>query len=77
MKDTEIRFFEVSGEVCLEKEDVICYLQQFSDDIDDDYEPTDAEWEECAYDMFEKDTIMWSYSELKRGRRMSIRKSLY
>lgn len=59
------RQFKVSGTVSVDRDEVLDYLRySYDSDIDDNYEPTDAEWEECAYDLFENDKIEWCDSEL-------------
>ena len=55
------RRFTITGKFDVDIDDVLAYL-----DIDDeDYEPTDDEWLECAREMFENDEFDWleSYVE--------------
>lgn len=55
------RRFTISGKFDVEIDDVLAYLG-----IDDeDYEPTDDEWLECAKEMFENDEFDWLESEVE------------
>ena len=63
----EIRSFRVEGEVYLDREEVIDWLNESlpaEDELSYDYEPTDNEWRSCALEKFENDEIRWSESDL-------------
>ena len=54
------RRFTISGHFDVDIDDVLAFL-----DVDDeDYEPTDEEWLECAREMFESDEFDWMDSEV-------------
>ena len=64
---SEIRSFRVDGEVYLDREEVIDWLNESrsaEDELDYDYMPTDDEWRDCALEKFENDEIRWSESDL-------------
>ena len=71
--NSETRYFNVTGKVCLDRDDVLAWLNTFlaeGEELDDDYQPTDDERMACALEMFENDEICWSESDLipdKRG----------
>lgn len=54
------RRFTIIGHFDVYIDDVLAFL-----DIDDEnYEPTDEEWLECAREMFESDEFDWMDSEV-------------
>ena len=65
--NSETRYFRVEGTVFLDRDDVIAWLNvdlEGGEELDDDYQPTDDEWMDCALEMFENDEICWSESDL-------------
>lgn len=62
----DYREFEVTGRVTVDREEVIAFLADCSEEeYEEDYEPTDAEYLACAYELFEKDEICWCESRLE------------
>ena len=67
MMCNDTRYFRVEGEIYLDRDDVIDWLNMNLDEneeLDDDYQPTDDEWLACALELFENDEISWSESDL-------------
>lgn len=54
--------FIITGKFNVELDDVLAFL-----DIDEEnYEPNDDEWLQCAKEMFENDEFNWLESDVKK-----------